>query len=116
MKKIFLIIAMVAVLVCLFTISAFATEINGVHYTLDNDGTATVNTNNKSATTVDVTIPSEVTYDGVTYKVDALELIDPEDTPKNIILRAIKKKKFDKEKQEELKLEYEKIKKFLLGR
>ena len=50
------------------------------------------------------------------YKVDALELIDPEDTPKNIILRAIKKKKFDKEKQEELKLEYEKIKKFLLGR
>ena len=27
------------------------------------------------------------------YKVDALELIDPEDTPKNIMLRAIKKKK-----------------------
>lgn len=73
MKKIFLIIAMIAVLVCLFTISAFATEINGVHYTLDNDGTATVNTDNKTATTVDVTIPSEVTYDGVTYKVDTLE-------------------------------------------
>lgn len=73
MKKIFLIIAMVAALVCLLTASAFATEINGVHYTLDNDGTATVNTDNKTATTVDVTIPSEVTYDGVTYKVDTLE-------------------------------------------
>lgn len=73
MKKIFLIIAMVSVLVCLFTISAFATEINGVFYTLDNDGTATVNTKNQTATTVDVTIPSEVTYDGVTYKVDRLD-------------------------------------------
>ncbi len=50
------------------------------------------------------------------YKVDALELIDPEDTPKNIMLRAIKKKKLDKDKQEELKTQYENIKKFLLGR
>lgn len=50
------------------------------------------------------------------YKVDALELIDPEDTPKNIILRAIKKKKLDKDKQEELKLQYSNIKRFLLGR
>ena len=73
MKKIFLIVAMLAALVCLLTASVFATEINGVHYTLDNDGTATVNTDNKTATTVDVTIPSEVTYDGVTYKVDTLE-------------------------------------------
>ena len=73
MKKIFLIIAMVSVLVCLFTISAFATEINGVFYTLDNDGTATVNTKNQTSTQVEVTIPSEVTYDGVTYKVDRLD-------------------------------------------
>ncbi|MBP3495485.1 MAG: SAM-dependent methyltransferase [Clostridia bacterium] len=37
--------------------------------------------------------------EGEGYKVDALELIDPEDTPKNIILRAIKKKTFDSKKQ-----------------
>lgn len=49
------------------------------------------------------------------YRVDALELIDPEDTPKNIMLRAIKKKSIDKKKQEELKLQYENVKKFLLG-
>ena len=49
------------------------------------------------------------------YKVDALELIDPEDTPKNIMLRAIKKKSIDKKKQEELKIQYESVKKFLLG-
>ena len=50
------------------------------------------------------------------YRVDALELIDPEDTPKNIILRAIKKKTFDKAKAEELKKEYEETLNFLLGK
>lgn len=49
------------------------------------------------------------------YKVDAQELIDPEDTPKNIMLRAIKKKKIDPKKQEELKEKYEQTKRFLLG-
>lgn len=49
------------------------------------------------------------------YKVDALELIDPEDTPKNIMLRAIKKKNVDLNSQCELKQKYENIKKFLLG-
>ena len=49
------------------------------------------------------------------YRVDALELIDPEDTPKNIMLRAIKKKKIDKSKQEELKKKYEETRRFLLG-
>ena len=49
------------------------------------------------------------------YKVDALELIDPEDTPKNIMLRAIKKKKIDPEKQELLRIKYQQTKKFLLG-
>lgn len=49
------------------------------------------------------------------YRVDALELIDPEDTPKNIMLRAIKKKKTDKDKLEALTNEYEHIKSFLLG-
>lgn len=49
------------------------------------------------------------------YKVDALELIDPEDTPKNIMLRAIKKKKLDLEKLNQLKNEYERTRSFLLG-
>ena len=49
------------------------------------------------------------------YRVDALELIDPEDTPKNIMLRAIKKKKLDTSKQEELKKKYEETRRFLLG-
>ena len=49
------------------------------------------------------------------YKVDALELIDPEDTPKNIMLRAIKKKKLDPQKQDELKAKYEQTRRFLLG-
>ena len=49
------------------------------------------------------------------YDVSALELIDPEDTPKNIILRAIKKKKIDKEALEQLKIEYKRICEFLIG-
>ena len=49
------------------------------------------------------------------YRVDALELIDPEDTPKNIMLRAIKKKSIDKSRQEELKKKYEETRRFLLG-
>ncbi len=53
-------------------------------------------------------------YEG--YKVDALELIDPEDTPKNIMLRAIKKKSFDSKKAEDLKLKYENTLNFLLGK
>jgi SAM-dependent methyltransferase len=50
------------------------------------------------------------------YKVDALELIDPEDTPKNIMLRAIKKRNTNSDKQAKLKEQYENIKKFLLGK
>ena len=38
------------------------------------------------------------------YSVSALELIDPEETPKNILLRAIKKKKFDKTSPEAKRL------------
>ena len=49
------------------------------------------------------------------YRVDALELIDPEDTPKNIMLRAIKKKKADPEILRQLKIKYEQTRKFLLG-
>lgn len=49
------------------------------------------------------------------YKVDALELIDPEDTPKNIMLRAIKNRNINKKKCEELTKKYNETKKFLLG-
>ena len=49
------------------------------------------------------------------YKVDALELIDPEDTPKNIILRAIKLKNPNAEKMNQYKQKYEQTRKFLLG-
>ncbi len=34
------------------------------------------------------------------YRVDAIELIDPEDTPKNILLRGIRKKNFSKESKD----------------
>jgi hypothetical protein len=49
------------------------------------------------------------------YKVDALELIDPEDTPKNIMLRAIKRKNVNPERQKALQEEYERTRAFLLG-
>lgn len=52
------------------------------------------------------------------YSADALELIDPEETPKNIMLRAVAKKNFQKDSPAAKKatLEYESAKKFLLGK
>ena len=49
------------------------------------------------------------------YVTDALELIDPEDTPKNIMLRAIKRKHPNKRAEETAAEEYIRIKKFLMG-
>ena len=49
------------------------------------------------------------------YKVDAVELIDPEDTPKNIMLKAIRRKTGSKN-LDDLKQEYARVKKFLLGK
>lgn len=51
------------------------------------------------------------------YEVAALELIDPEETPKNIMLRAIRKKNFDpgSPRAAALREEYEQARKFLLG-
>ena len=51
------------------------------------------------------------------YEVAALELIDPEETPKNIMLRALRKKNFDpdSEKAKRLRAEYETAKAFLVG-
>ncbi len=52
------------------------------------------------------------------YDTAALELIDPEETPKNIMLRGIKKQNFDKnsDKAKALYAEYENTYKFLTGR
>ena len=49
------------------------------------------------------------------YSTDALELIDPDDTPKNIMLRAIKRKHKDSRAQAIAAEEYLNIKKFLMG-
>ena len=51
------------------------------------------------------------------YAVAALELIDPEETPKNVMLRALRKKHFDPSSAEasRLRAEYEQAKSFLLG-
>ncbi len=51
------------------------------------------------------------------YSVSALELIDPEETPKNIMLRALRQHHFDKNSQaaQELRARYEEAKRFLVG-
>ena len=49
------------------------------------------------------------------YSTDALELIDPEDTPKNIMLRAIKRRSGNDSIDKKAAEEYQKIRKFLLG-
>ena len=43
------------------------------------------------------------------YEVNALELIDPEETPKNVIIRAVKKGKVSNTDIEKLKVEYKAI-------
>lgn len=49
------------------------------------------------------------------YDCDALELIDPEETPKNIMLRAVLRKNANKQARERAMLEYLAAKRFLLG-
>ncbi len=43
------------------------------------------------------------------YDVQALELIDPEETPKNVLIRGVKRRKTDAEKIEQYKEEYRKL-------
>jgi len=50
------------------------------------------------------------------YDVAALELIDPDETPKNIMLRAIYNEKKPQTVQKKAALEYEEAKRFLLGK
>ena len=51
------------------------------------------------------------------YAVSAAELVDPDDTPKNVLLRAVRKNNFDPASREAKKAvaEYEEIKRFLVG-
>ena len=51
------------------------------------------------------------------YAVTALELIDPDETPKNIMLRALRRQDFDPNGEQALRLlaEYERARAFLLG-
>ena len=49
------------------------------------------------------------------YKTAALELIDPEETPKNILLRGIRKKNLDPAAMQAAREEVERIRAFLLG-
>lgn len=51
------------------------------------------------------------------YKTEACELVDPEDTPKNVLLRAVRRKNFNSESPEAKKLteEFEATAAFLLG-
>ena len=55
--------------------------------------------------------------EAIGYAVCALELIDPEETPKNIMLRALRKPSFRRDSEEALRLhaEYERARSFLLG-
>ena len=78
-KKLLLIVAMIAVLVCLFAISVSATQIGDLHYTLTDstsvegyDGTAQLSTDNKTITISEVVIPSTVTYEEKTYLVTSI--------------------------------------------
>ena len=43
------------------------------------------------------------------YEVSALELIDPEETPKNVLIRAVKQNHIDAQKTERFKLEYQQL-------
>ena len=49
------------------------------------------------------------------YAATALELIDPEETPKNILLRGIRKKNPDPAAMQSARKEAERIRAFLLG-
>lgn len=73
-RKILLGIILAIATICLFAVSISATEIDGVHYSLnDNQLTAEVSRDNQKSTTAIVTIPSTVEYGGKTFKVNAIK-------------------------------------------
>lgn len=71
MKKKLLILAMALIAIVCLAVSVSAVEYNGVHYTLDSDGTATVSADNRTATNTVAVIPETFEYEGETYTVDA---------------------------------------------
>ncbi len=80
-KKIFLIVAIMAILCCLLAISASAEDVcvGDVYYTITDsdsvegfDGTAKVNTSNKTSTATVIKIPDSIEYGGKTYVVNSI--------------------------------------------
>ena len=70
-KKIFLAFAVVAMLTCIFALTASAVDVDGIDYSFS--GTeATVTTGNQSCALGAVDIPETVTYEGTTYTVTAI--------------------------------------------
>ena len=76
-KRIFLILAIVSLFVCLFAISISATNIDGIYYTLNSSNgvnTATVNTKNEKSCELEIVkIPKTVENNGITYTVTKIE-------------------------------------------
>lgn len=74
MKKRILFVLTVLALVCILAISVSATEIDGVHYSLDaKNQVATVSKDNRTAQSEIANIPSYITYEGVEYKVTKID-------------------------------------------
>ncbi|MBQ7353308.1 MAG: leucine-rich repeat domain-containing protein [Clostridia bacterium] len=77
-KKILLVLAMLAMLVCMLTISVSAankvgtTTVGGFNYTLYDDATASLQ-DNRNCTVANVVIPAKFTYNDVEYTVTATE-------------------------------------------
>lgn len=72
-KRLFLLIAIVAALMCLFAISASAVAIDGIEYTLDDSTkTATVDNNRTYSASTVVVIPQTVTNGDASYTVTAV--------------------------------------------
>ena len=77
MKKLILMLSVAVLLVCAFAISvSAATEIGGIYYRLSGEGenaVAAVTSDNVNCTLETVVIPETVEYEGVTYKVTAID-------------------------------------------
>lgn len=73
-KRLFLFVALVATLVCLFAISASATTIDGIEYSLNSsEKTAAVGDNTSYSANAVIVIPQTVTYNEVEYTVTAVK-------------------------------------------
>ena len=73
-KTLILTVLMVVMLISIFAISVSATEIDGIHYTLNSNKTATVSDGNKNGTISVVNIPETVFYNNTTYTVTSIDV------------------------------------------